>query len=51
MTHCAQIPTELLMALKFLHDRFIMYRDLKPENILIASDGHVNCVTLVLRQN
>jgi serine/threonine protein kinase len=36
-----QIPTELLMALKFLHDRFIMYRDLKPENILIASDGHV----------
>ena len=32
---------ELLMALKFLHTRNIMYRDLKPENILITSDGHV----------
>lgn len=33
--------TEILLALKFLHDRDILYRDLKPENILINSDGHI----------
>lgn len=32
---------EILMALKFLHSKNILYRDLKPENILITSDGHI----------
>lgn len=31
---------EVLLALKFLHEKKIIYRDLKPENILINSDGH-----------
>lgn len=31
---------EILVSLKFMHDRAILYRDLKPENILINSDGH-----------
>lgn len=31
---------EVLLALKFLHSKGIIYRDLKPENILINSDGH-----------
>lgn len=32
---------EVLMAIKYLHDRNIIYRDLKPENILINRDGHM----------
>jgi len=31
---------EVLLALKFLHSKNIIYRDLKPENILINYDGH-----------
>lgn len=31
---------EVLVALRFLHRKNIIYRDLKPENILINSDGH-----------
>ena len=27
--------TEILLALKYLHENYIIYRDLKPENILI----------------
>lgn len=33
--------SEILMALKFLHEKNIIYRDLKPENILINGDGHI----------
>ncbi|KAI5170316.1 hypothetical protein PAEPH01_1331 [Pancytospora epiphaga] len=32
---------EIIIALKYLHDKDILYRDLKPENILIGADGHV----------
>lgn len=32
---------QILLALKFLHDRGVVYRDLKPENILINKDGYV----------
>lgn len=31
---------EIIISLKFLHDRQIIYRDLKPENILVNNDGH-----------
>lgn len=31
---------EIIISLKFMHDRGILYRDLKPENILINCDGH-----------
>jgi len=35
---------EILMALKALHDKDMIYRDLKPENLLVGLNGHI-CLT------
>lgn len=32
---------EIIIALKHLHDKDILYRDLKPENLLISAKGHI----------
>ena len=32
---------EVILGLKYLHERDIIYRDLKPENILIDFEGHI----------
>ncbi|ADM11810.1 cAMP-dependent Ser/Thr protein kinase subunit alpha [Encephalitozoon intestinalis ATCC 50506] len=35
---------EIVLALKFIHGKGILYRDLKPENILITSTGHIKLI-------
>lgn len=35
---------EILMAIKILHEKEIIYRDLKSENILLTAEGHIKIV-------
>lgn len=35
------IIAELILGIKFLHEKGILFRDLKPENILVDIDGHI----------
>jgi serine/threonine protein kinase len=32
---------ELILGMKYMHEKGIIFRDLKPENILIDSEGHI----------
>lgn len=36
--------SEIILALKTLHDRDILYRDLKSENILLTKEGHIQMI-------
>lgn len=35
------LTAELILAMKYMHEKGVIFRDLKPENILIDSDGHI----------
>lgn len=35
------IIAELILGMKYMHDKGIIFRDLKPENILLDEGGHI----------
>jgi len=35
------LVAELILGMKYMHEKGVIFRDLKPENILIDSEGHI----------
>ena len=38
---CRQYASEIVLALKYLHEQQVIHRDLKPDNCLIDHQGHI----------
>ena len=38
---CRQYSSEIVLALKYLHEQKVVHRDLKPDNCLIDPQGHI----------
>ena len=32
---------EVILAMRYMHEKGVIFRDLKPQNILLDSDGHI----------
>jgi tRNA A-37 threonylcarbamoyl transferase component Bud32 len=41
---CRFYVGEIVLALAFLHSKYIVYRDLKPENLLFTCQGHIKVI-------
>jgi len=42
--HAKFYAAEIVLAMEYLHDKFIVYRDVKPENILLDDRGHIKVI-------
>lgn len=42
--HVKIYAAEIYIALKYLHEKNIIYRDLKPENIILDKNGHIKLI-------
>lgn len=39
---------EVMVVMRYLHSKGVLYRDLKPENLLIDADGHIRLIDMGL---
>ena len=46
--HAKFYVAEIILAIKALHEKDVIYRDLRPETVLIDNEGHVCLADLML---
>tara|TARA_B110000285_G_scaffold60075_1_gene68913 strand:+ start:490 stop:666 length:177 start_codon:yes stop_codon:yes gene_type:complete len=35
------LTAELILAMRYIHNKGVIFRDLKPENLLLDNEGHL----------